>query len=117
MRTCFYQVSGKHAETTQGIKKKIQHPRLSKKARAALNARWHLAAKHYKDALGETWNMIDKITEDISSSHHKSVRRVQMELYTSLQRSHTEQKKTSAWNAFTWKKSQEKENSKSCPAQ
>jgi dGTP triphosphohydrolase len=117
MRTRFYQVSGKHAGTTQGIKKKIQRPKLSKEARAALNARRQLAAKRYKDALGETWNTIDKITEDIASSHHKSVRRVQMELHTGLQHSRTERKKTSAWNVFTWKKSQEKENSKSCPAQ
>ena len=90
MRTCFYQVSGKHAGTTQGIKKKIQCPKLSKEARTALSARRHLAAKRYRDALGKTWNTINKITEDIASSHHKSVCRVQMELHTGLQHSRTE---------------------------
>ena len=113
---CFYQVSGKHAGPRQGIKK-IQRPKLSKEAYATLNACRLLAAKRYKDALGESWDTIDKITEDVASSHHKSVHRVQMELHTGLQCLRTERKKTNAWNVFTWKKSQEKENSKSCFAQ
>ena len=113
MRVRFYETSAKHARMTQGIKKKIQRPKLSKEARAALNARQQLAAQRYKDALGETWNTIDKLTEEIAASNHKSVRHVQTELHTGLQCSRTERKKTSAWNAFTWKKSQEKENRKS----
>jgi dGTP triphosphohydrolase len=117
MRTRFYQASAKHPRMTQGVKKKPQRPKLSKEARAALNARRRLAAKRYKDALGETWNTIDKLTEEIAASHHKSVRHVQTELHTGLHRSHTERTKTSAWNAFTWKKSQEKENSELSPAQ
>jgi len=112
MRARFYQTSAKYTRTTQGVKKKIQRPKLSKEAHAALNARRLLAAKRYKDALGETWKTIDKLTEEIATSNHKSVRRVQTELHTGLQRSRTERKKTSAWNAFTWKKSQEKENRK-----
>jgi hypothetical protein len=109
MRARFYQTSAKY-RTTQGVKKKIQRPKLSKEAHAVLNACRQLAAKRYKDALGETWKTIDKLTEEIATSNHKSVCRVQMELHTGLQCSHTEHKKTSAWNAFTWKKSQEKEN-------
>jgi hypothetical protein len=36
---------------------------------------------------------------------------VQSELHMGHKLAHKEQKKTSAWNAFTWKKSQQKENS------
>ena len=112
MRTRFYQTSATHAKTT-GVKKRIKRPTLTKEARAALNARRRLAAKKYRDALGDSWNTLDKLTEDIAVSHHKSIRRVQTELHTGIQRSRIGRKKTSAWNAFTWKKSQEKDNSRS----
>lgn len=109
MRTRFYQTSAKHAKTT-GVKKRIKRPKLSKEARAILNARRQLAAQRYRDALGDSWNTLDKLTEDIAVSHHKSIRRVQTELHTGIQRSRIQRKKTSAWNAFTWKKSKEKDN-------
>ena len=108
MQVQFYQTSAKYTRTTQSIKKKIQCPKLSKEAHVALNACRLLAVKWYKDALGETWKTIDKLTEEIATSNHKNVCCVQTELYTGLQCSHTECKRTSAWNAFTWKKSQEK---------
>jgi hypothetical protein len=112
MRTRFYQTSSTHAKTT-GVKKRIKRPKLSKEARAALNERRRLSAKRYMNALGETWNTLDKLAEDVAVSHHKSVSRVRTELHTGIQRSRIQRKKTSAWNAFTWKKSQEKENSRS----
>ncbi|KAF8240164.1 hypothetical protein L208DRAFT_1234855 [Tricholoma matsutake] len=100
-------MSAKHNRTTQGIKSKIQHPKLSKEACTALNACRQLAAWQYKDVLGETWNVIDKLTEELAVSHHKCIchhYHVQNELHTGHQHSCIEHKKTSAWNAFTWKK-------------
>jgi hypothetical protein len=51
--------------------------------------------------------MIDKLTEDIAENHHMSLCCVQSELHMGHQH-----KKTNMWNAFYWKKFQNKENGK-----
>jgi hypothetical protein len=95
-----------------GVKHKVNRPKLSAEARAALLARRRQASQCYKNALSETWDTIDKLTEDLSVAHHKSLQRVQSELHMGHRLACKSRKKTNAWNAFTWKKSQDKENSK-----
>jgi|ERR1700733_2591030 len=110
MRTRFYHTSTRATRTTLGVKRKINRPKLSADARAALLARRRQASQNYKNALGETWTTIDKLTQELATSHHKSIQRVQSELHTGHELARKERKKTSVWNAFTWKKSQDKEN-------
>jgi hypothetical protein len=111
MRTRFYQTSTKSSRTTLGVKRKVNRPKLSADARAALLARRRQASQNYKNALGETWDTIDKLTEDLAIAHRKSLQRVQCELHMGHRLAHKTRQKTNAWNAFTWKKSQDKENS------
>jgi hypothetical protein len=97
--------------TTQAVKK-TKRPKLTKEARIAVNARRRVAAHNYKNDLEEAWSKIDEVTEDLALTHHKSVRRVQSELHMGRQLASRECKKTNGWNAFCWKKSQNKENGK-----
>ena len=52
------------------------------------------------------------MTENLAATHHKSIHRVQSELHMGSVMAKREHKKTNAWNAFCWKKSQDKENGK-----
>lgn len=110
MRTRFYRTSTKPGQATQGIARKVSRPKLTKDVRAAIAARRRLASQSYRSALRETWGKIDELIENLALAHHKSLRQVQLELHMGRQLGHRERKKTNAWNAFCWKKSQEKEN-------
>lgn len=110
MRTQFYTARAKPARATQGILRKILRPKLSKEARIAISARRRLASKSYRNALEETWKKIDNLTADLAVAHHKSLRRVQSELHMGSRLSRVQRKKTNVWNAFCWKKAQDKEN-------
>jgi hypothetical protein len=110
MRTRFYRTSTIPGQATQGIARKVSRPKVTKDVRAAIAARRRLASQSYKSALRETWVKIDELTENLAVAHHKSLRQVQLELHMGRQVGHTERKKTNVWNAFCWKKSQEKEN-------
>jgi hypothetical protein len=77
----------------------------------AITAHQRLASQSYKSALKDTWEKIDKLTKNLAVAHHKSIRQVQLELHMGRQVGLAGHKKTSAWNTFCWKKSQEKENS------
>ena len=112
MRTRFYTTSSSLSQPTQAVKKKAKCPQLSKEARTLVNARRRQASQSYRTELGEAWAMIDKLTEDIAENHHKSLRRVQSELHMGCQLASHQHKKTNMWNAFCWKKSQDKENGK-----
>jgi hypothetical protein len=112
MRTHFYNTSTGVSRTTLGVKRKINRPKLSPEAHAALLACWQQASQSYKNALGETWDTIDKLAQELATSHHKSLQHVQSELHMGQKLAWKERKITSAWNAFNWKKSQEKENGK-----
>jgi hypothetical protein len=110
MRTRFYSTSTKASRTTQGIAQKVSRPKLTKDVHAAINARRRLASQSYQRTLKDTWLKIDELTKNRAVAHHKSIRHVQLELHMGRQVGRTEPKKTSAWNAFCWKKAQEKEN-------
>ncbi|KAF8233274.1 hypothetical protein L208DRAFT_1396072 [Tricholoma matsutake] len=110
MRTHFYRTSTIPGQATQGIEQKVSCLKLTKDVHAAIAAHRRLASQSYKSALRETWVKIDELMENLAVAHHKSLWQVQLEVHMGRQVSHTERKKTNVWNAFCWKKSQEKEN-------
>jgi len=88
---------------------------LSKEARASLNASRREKSQRFKAALDDAWHHIDESVKSIASSNHKSVRRVQHDLYMGRSLLRSRRLKSSVWNAFCWKKNQtiDKENSAS----
>jgi hypothetical protein len=93
MRTRFYHTLTRATQTTLGVKCKINCLKLSADARAALLARQQQASQNCKNALGETWTTIDKLTQELATSHHKSVQRVQSKLHTGHELARKEWKK------------------------
>jgi hypothetical protein len=83
---------------------------LSKDARAALKLSRQEKSRRFKDALDDAWNELDQATKSIAVSHHKSVHRVQNDLYIGRGLLHSRRSKLNAWNAFCWKENQETEN-------
>lgn len=69
-----------------------------------INARQRAASHRYKKDLDEAWTQFNEVAENIASTHHKSVRRVEGELHLGRSIARTKRSKTSAWNAFCWKK-------------
>ncbi|KIL54246.1 hypothetical protein M378DRAFT_92922 [Amanita muscaria Koide BX008] len=112
MRTRFYSTPSEPRKLTQGAQKENRRPQLSKEARAAVNARRHLSAQKYRSGLDAAWSKINEVTENLATTHHKSVRRVRSHLHLSRQAPGT--KRTNAWNAFCWKKSQEMKDTTKC---
>jgi|SRR5580693_8678026 hypothetical protein len=110
MRTRFYPTSIGSTKRTQVSKRTTPRVRLSKEARAALTARQREAATRYKKDVEDVWTKIDEATEDLAVNHHKSLRRVQSELHMGRLITRTKRQKTNLWNAFCWKKRQDKEN-------
>jgi hypothetical protein len=104
MQTKFYWPTSKSKQCTQGILRPYKWVQLTKEAHATINACQCEASHHYKKDLDETWVKIDEATENLAITHHKSVHRVQGELHMGRNMAHTKQLKTSAWNAFSWKK-------------
>jgi hypothetical protein len=98
----------------------MQQPRIrpkvviSKEARALLTANRRAKSRQFKIALDEAWGQIDEATKTIASAHHKSIRRVQNELYIGHGILRSKRSKLNAWNAFCWKKNQASENRKFC---
>src|SRR6267154_5385109 len=85
---------------------------LSKEARAALRHERCTKSLRFKDALDDTWKQLDDATIAIATSHHKSIRQVQNDLYIGHGLLHSKCSKANLWNAFCWKKNQDKENGK-----
>jgi hypothetical protein len=86
--------------------------RLSKEARTLLTASRHEKSNRFKAALNDAWHHIDESVKSIASANHKSIRRVQHDLYMGQSLLRSKRLKSSAWNAFCWKKGQtvDKEN-------
>ncbi|KAG1799830.1 uncharacterized protein HD556DRAFT_1230959 [Suillus plorans] len=83
---------------------------LSKEARAALKHSRQEKSRQFRDTLDDAWNQLDEATKTIAVSHHKSVRRVQNDLYIGRGLLRSRHSKLNTWNAFCWKKNQETEN-------
>ncbi|KAG1828057.1 hypothetical protein DFJ58DRAFT_737991 [Suillus subalutaceus] len=86
---------------------------LSKEARTALKLQRNKKSRQFKDTLDVAWSQINDATRTIATSHHKSIRRVENELYMGHGLLRSKLSKVNTWNAFCWKKSQDakKENS------
>jgi len=104
MRTRFYQSTAKPSGHIQRIARKHKKVQLTKEARAAINARRREASKQYKQDVDKVWAELCEKTENLASTHHKSVRRVQSELHLGQSLAHRRHAKPNAWNAFCWKK-------------
>ncbi|KAG1775790.1 hypothetical protein EV702DRAFT_937025, partial [Suillus placidus] len=83
---------------------------MSKEARATLTAGRCAKSRQFKVALDEAWNQLGDVTKTIASAHHKSIRRVQNELYIGHGILHSRCTKPNMWNTFCWKKNQDSEN-------
>ncbi|KAG1793274.1 uncharacterized protein HD556DRAFT_1443705 [Suillus plorans] len=102
------------SQTLTTAKKHVQHlarirpkVRLSKEVRALLTAQRCQKSRVFKAALDEAWLRIDESVKTIASSHHKSIRRVQNDLYVGHAALCFKHTKSSPWNAFCWKKHQQ----------
>ncbi|KIJ57835.1 hypothetical protein HYDPIDRAFT_103757 [Hydnomerulius pinastri MD-312] len=80
---------------------------LSKEARVVLAFERRRKAQGFRDDLDTTWVQLDEATKKIASTHHKSVKRVQRDLYLGHGVLRTKRVKVNAWNAFFWKKGRE----------
>ncbi|KAG1877137.1 hypothetical protein C8R48DRAFT_590638, partial [Suillus tomentosus] len=77
---------------------------------AALKVAQHTKACKFKDALDDAWDHINETTKMIVGSHQKSIRRIQNQLYFGHGALRSKCSKPNLWNAFCWKKNQDKEN-------
>ena len=94
---------------TQSLHRKYSRIHLSKDARAAITGRQREAAHRYNKDLDVTWAQIDDVTQNIATTHNKSVRRVRSQLHMGRTSSHGKHDKSSPWNAFLWKKGKDRE--------
>jgi len=83
---------------------------LSKEARTALRLNQRAKSLQFKNALEEAWKQLDNTMKTIAVSHHKSIRRVQNDLYIGRGTLRSKRSKLNLWNAFCWKKNQDAEN-------
>jgi hypothetical protein len=104
VRTRFYDPAAKSSRRTQGLARKFKRRELSKEVRAAQVIQRRQAAQSFKKDIDDAWAQINEATETIAANHHKSVHRVQGDLYMGRSLSLAKHSKTSAWNAFCWKK-------------
>jgi len=76
---------------------------LSAEARAALRLNQHEKSEQFKKDLDNAWRSLEKVTKTLASKHHKSVRRVENDLYLGHAKFRSRRNKINAWNAFCWK--------------
>ncbi|KAG1778325.1 hypothetical protein EV702DRAFT_1196329 [Suillus placidus] len=80
---------------------------LSKEARALLTTQRRQKSRVFRAALDDAWFRIDESVKTIASSHHKSIRHVQNDLYMGHAALRYKRTKSSPWNTFCWKKHQQ----------
>jgi hypothetical protein len=86
------------------------HVEVSKEVRAALRASRQDAAQKYQGAVQDVYATIEQQVKDVAKTHAKSIRHVQSDLHMGPQISMQSRSRKNAWNAFCWKKFQDKEN-------
>lgn len=79
---------------------------LSKEAREALKLDQREKSRRFREDLDNAWKSVNNVTQTLASRHHKSIRRVQNELYFGHPKFCSRRNKINAWNAFCWKKRQ-----------
>jgi hypothetical protein len=100
----FYKPTVQCPTPVQGVLRVHKRVQLTKEARAAVNARQREASRRYRKDIEDAWAKIDEATENIASTHHKSIRHVQSEFHMGSTMSRSKREKSSPWNAFFWKK-------------
>jgi uncharacterized protein (DUF2237 family) len=105
----FSNMTKSRSQRSQGLSRLRPKVVLSKEARACLTAQRCQKSKDFKVALDDAWLSIDNAVKTIASSHHKSIRRVTNDLYMGCGGLRFKCSKSNAWNAFCWKKNQEKD--------
>ena len=106
----WYEPSRPALRSRQGPRRHTKPPQLSKEARAAIKERRHDNQLKYNTALAKTVFDFEKAASDVASTHHKSIRRVEQDVRLNSDLLRKRQKKSNAWNAWVWYKSQDKEN-------
>ncbi|KIK25124.1 hypothetical protein PISMIDRAFT_97175 [Pisolithus microcarpus 441] len=87
---------------------------LTQEARKELLAQRRSRSERFKQDLDGAWQQIDDATKTIALANHKSINRVQRELYLGHNSFRTRRSKPSAWNAFCWKKKKEHDDGTLC---
>ena len=105
---CFFQTdvlaSTSNTPTTR------PHIQLSKEAQAIINEGRQEASAKYQNSLKDAYTTFEKQIQDVAGTHAKSVQHVRNDLHMAPQISLKLHSRENVWNAFCWKKAQEKEN-------
>ena len=107
MRTLWYSATQPTPQSTKGAGPKVQRPKLSKDARAALAARRKASRESYAKALRDAAGKVNNITEEVATATRQTICRVARDLHMEGHLSRKRHQKPNAWNAFLWSKSQE----------
>jgi len=76
---------------------------LSAEARAVLKLNQRKKANKFRTDLNNASQKLDQMTKTIAAKHHKSIRRVENDLYIGHTKLRSRRHKINAWNAFCWK--------------
>jgi hypothetical protein len=100
-------VAGRPLQATQPVKRHPR-PRLSAAANADIRAHQREKNTAYNNALDDANKAINDIIENLAVTHKKSIHRVQSTLHMGRDSiTNAQRTKSSAWNAFCWKKAKE----------
>jgi len=109
-----FTVPAKHKRVNPVVRKSTR-THVSKDEWAGTVARRREASHKYKASLDETWTQMDKTIESLATQHHKSIKQVRQELHFGRSFAHGKHAKNSDWNAFMWKKEQDRKTDESKP--
>jgi len=76
---------------------------LSAEARAVLKLNQREKANKFRTDLNNASQKLDQTTKTIAAKHHKSIRRIENDLYIGHTKLRSWQYKINAWNMFCWK--------------
>ena len=106
----WYVSSRPPSQSKQGPRRQTKPPQLSQEARTAIKAHHHDNQLKYNTAVAKTISELEKAVSDVASTHHKSLRRVEKDVRLNSDLMRKQHKRSNAWNAWVWYKSQDKEN-------
>jgi hypothetical protein len=106
----FYTTKARARNRVRGTKNRAPRVKLSKEARETLQIRRRREATSFQTDIDQAMDDMDEAIRKIAADHRKSFRSVQFLLHRGrgkLTKGH--RNKTSAWNAWCWKKGQERD--------
>lgn len=110
MKTWYYLPQRNGLCSTQGVKYPANHPKLTKEAHQALQERRRNSRNTYCSSLNNALSKINELTGEMAITHHKSLQRIEEDLYMRSHLSQKRQQRTNSWNAWVWYMSQKKKN-------